>query len=167
MKRSTERILTTHVGSLARPVDLLDLMKAKVNDEPYDEQVYAERIPSAVVDIVRQQVECGIDVVTDGEQSKLGFSSYVGERLVGYEARPGTIDKDEFSEELVLRALFRRGDARRCGYKDRSGSLHRADQLQGSRCSESGYRQSQSGRSGRGEGGCIHARGSARRRGLQ
>ena len=101
MKRSTERILTTHVGSLARPVDLLDLMKAKVNDEPYDEQVYAERIPSAAVDIVRQQVQSGIDVVTDGEQSKLGFSSYVGERLAGYEARPGTIDKDEFSEELA------------------------------------------------------------------
>ena len=101
MKCSTERILTTHVGSLARPVDLLDLMKAKVNDEPYDEQVYAERIPSAVVDIVRQQVQSGIDVVTDGEQSKLGFSSYVGERLAGYEARPGTIDKDEFSEELA------------------------------------------------------------------
>ena len=101
MKRSTERILTTHVGSLARPVDLLDLMKAKVNDEPYDEQVYAERIPSAVVDIVRQQVQSGIDVVTDGEQSKLGFSSYVGERLAGYETRPGTIDKDEFSEELA------------------------------------------------------------------
>ena len=101
MKRSTDRILTTHVGSLARPVDLLDLMKAKVNDEPYDEDAYAKRIPAAVAEIVRKQADSGIDIVTDGEQSKLGFSAYVGERLEGYESRPGFIDKDEFSEELA------------------------------------------------------------------
>ena len=101
MKRSTDRILTTHVGSLARPVDLLDLMKAKVNDEPYDEDAYAKRIPAAVAEIVRKQADSGIDIVTDGEQGKLGFSSYVGERLEGYESRPGFIDKDEFSEELA------------------------------------------------------------------
>jgi len=101
MKRSSERILTTHVGSLARPTDLLDLMKAKVDGESYDEGAYARRIPSAVAEIVEKQVACGIDVVTDGEQSKLGFSSYVNERLAGYESRPGHIDKDEFSEELA------------------------------------------------------------------
>ena len=101
MKRSTDRILTSHVGSLARPADLLDLMKAKVNDEPYDEDAYAKRIPAAVAEIVRKQAESGIDIVTDGEQSKLGFSSYVGERLEGYEPRPGCIDKEEFSEELA------------------------------------------------------------------
>lgn len=101
MKRSTDRMLTTHVGSLARPVDLLDLMKAKVNNESYDEDAYAERIPAAVAEIVRKQAESGIDIVTDGEQSKLGFSSYVGERLEGYEPRPGFIDKEEFSEELA------------------------------------------------------------------
>ena len=100
MKRSTERILTTHVGSLARPTDLLDLMKAKVDGEPYDEDAYARRIPAAVAEIVRQQAASGIDIVTDGEQSKLGFSSYVNERLDGYEFRPGHIDKDEFSQEL-------------------------------------------------------------------
>ncbi len=101
MKRSTERILTTHVGSLARPTDLLDLMKAKVDGEPYDEDAYARRIPAAVAEIVRQQAASGIDIVTDGEQSKLGFSSYVNERLDGYEFRPGHIDKDEFSQELA------------------------------------------------------------------
>ena len=52
MKRSTDRILTTHVGSLARPTDLLDLMKAKVDGESYDEEAYARRIPSAVAEIV-------------------------------------------------------------------------------------------------------------------
>jgi 5-methyltetrahydropteroyltriglutamate--homocysteine methyltransferase len=87
MKRSTHRILTTHVGSLARPKDLLDLMKAKVNGEPYDHQAYTERVRSAVAEVVRRQVESGIDVVTDGEQGKPGFFAYVQERLSGFEAQ--------------------------------------------------------------------------------
>ena len=101
MKRSIDRILTTHVGSLARPVDLLDLMKAKVNGEPYDQEIYAKRIPAAVVEIVRKQAESGIDIVTDGEQGKLGFSAYVSERLAGYESRSGAIDSTEFAEEVA------------------------------------------------------------------
>ena len=101
MKRSTDRILTTHVGSLARPVDLLDLMKAKVNDEPHDQEIYAERISAAVVEIVRKQADSGIDIVTDGEQGKLGFSAYVSERLAGYEARSGAIDSAEFADEVA------------------------------------------------------------------
>ena len=101
MERSTDRILTTHVGSLARPVDLLDLMKAKVNGAPYAEEDYARRISAAVAEVVGKQVESGIDIVTDGEQSKLGFSAYVSERLAGYEARPGAIDSAEFSQEVA------------------------------------------------------------------
>ena len=101
MERSTDRILTTHVGSLARPVDLLDLMKAKVNGAPYAEEDYARRISAAVAEVVSKQVESGIDIVTDGEQSKLGFSTYVSERLAGYEARPGAIDSAEFSQEVA------------------------------------------------------------------
>lgn len=101
MERSTDRILTTHVGSLARPVDLLDLMKAKVNGAPYAEEDYARRISAAVAEVVSKQVESGIDIVTDGEQSKLGFSAYVSERLAGYEARPGAIDSAEFSQEVA------------------------------------------------------------------
>ena len=101
MERSTDRILTTHVGSLARPVDLLDLMKAKVNGASYTEEDYARRISAAVAEVVGKQVESGIDIVTDGEQSKLGFSAYVSERLAGYEARPGAIDSAEFSQEVA------------------------------------------------------------------
>ena len=101
MERSTDRILTTHVGSLARPVDLLDLMKAKVDGAPYAEEDYARRISAAVAEVVGKQVESGIDIVTDGEQSKLGFSAYVSERLAGYEARPGAIDSAEFSQEVA------------------------------------------------------------------
>jgi 5-methyltetrahydropteroyltriglutamate--homocysteine methyltransferase len=87
MKQSTDRILTTHCGSLARPKDLLDLMKAKANGQPYDEGVYTSRVRHAVSEIVRQQSENGIDVVTDGEQGKLGFYAYVRERLAGFEAK--------------------------------------------------------------------------------
>jgi methionine synthase II (cobalamin-independent) len=87
MKHSTDRILTTHCGSLARPKDLLDLMKAKVNGAPYDKNAYASRVQSAVAEIVRKQVENGIDVVTDGEQGKPGFFAYVRERLAGFEAK--------------------------------------------------------------------------------
>jgi 5-methyltetrahydropteroyltriglutamate--homocysteine methyltransferase len=89
MKRSTDRILTTHCGSLARPKDLLDSMKAKVNGEPYDQELYGNRVARAVSDVVREQIENGIDIPTDGEQGKLGFFVYVSERLSGFEAKPG------------------------------------------------------------------------------
>jgi 5-methyltetrahydropteroyltriglutamate--homocysteine methyltransferase len=83
------RVLTTHCGSLPRPTDLLDLMKAKINGEPYDPEAYDARVRSAVADIVRQQVECGIDIPTDGEQGKQGFFAYVNQRLAGFEPKPG------------------------------------------------------------------------------
>jgi len=89
MKRSTDRILTTHCGSLPRPKDLLDLMKAKVNGEPYDHETYAKRVRSAVAETVRKQVESGIDIPTDGEQGKPGFFTYVSERLTGFAPKPG------------------------------------------------------------------------------
>jgi 5-methyltetrahydropteroyltriglutamate--homocysteine methyltransferase len=89
MKRSTNRMLTTHCGSLARPKELLDLMKAKACGESYDHETYVRHMRNAVTDIVRQQVESGIDVVTDGEQSKSGFFAYVSERLNGFAPKPG------------------------------------------------------------------------------
>jgi 5-methyltetrahydropteroyltriglutamate--homocysteine methyltransferase len=82
------RILTTHVGSLARPHDLLDLMKAKLAGQSYDQSAYDARVRSAVIDVVKRQVEAGIDAVADGEQSKPGFFSYVRERLQGFEPKP-------------------------------------------------------------------------------
>ena len=86
---ASERILTTHCGSLPRPHDLLDLMKAKVNGQPYDAAAYDKRVRKAVADIVRRQADTGIDILTDGEQSKPGFFTYVKERLGGFEPRPG------------------------------------------------------------------------------
>jgi 5-methyltetrahydropteroyltriglutamate--homocysteine methyltransferase len=88
MKRSTDRILTTHCGSLARPHDLLELMQAKETGQPYDHEGFARRVRRAVADIVQKQVEHGVDIVCDGEQSKAGFSVYVRERLSGFEPRP-------------------------------------------------------------------------------
>jgi 5-methyltetrahydropteroyltriglutamate--homocysteine methyltransferase len=68
---------------------LLDLMKAKITGQPYDAAAYEARVRDAVAGAVRQQADCGIDIVTDGEQSKPGFYAYVNERLGGFEARPG------------------------------------------------------------------------------
>ena len=89
MKRSTDRILTTHVGSLARPHDLLDTMKERENFRPYDAELLDRQIRDAVADRVRQQVECGIDIVTDGEMSKVSFLGYVKDRLGGFEEDTG------------------------------------------------------------------------------
>src|SRR6266508_222367 len=86
MKRSTERILTTHCGSLARPNDLLEMTRAKLAGEPYDPEAFAGRIRIAVNEHVAKQVECGIDIVNDGEQSKDSFYAYARERLTGLEA---------------------------------------------------------------------------------
>lgn len=80
------RILTTHVGSLPRPHALLDAMKAKLaGNAPAD---YDRRVRDATAECVRKQAEVGIDIVSDGEQSKPGFFTYVQERLGGFEPRP-------------------------------------------------------------------------------
>ena len=82
------RILTTHVGSLPRPHDLLDMMKTRLAGGAIDDARYQTRVRGAVADCVRKQAETGIDIVCDGEQSKPGFFTYVRERLDGFEARP-------------------------------------------------------------------------------
>jgi 5-methyltetrahydropteroyltriglutamate--homocysteine methyltransferase len=107
MKRSTERILTTHVGSLIRPPDLQEMIRARESGNPYDHEALAARVRSAVAEAVRKQVECGIDIVSDGEQGKLGFNTYTNQRLGGFEPRalrpgehprPRRRDWDEFPE---------------------------------------------------------------------
>jgi 5-methyltetrahydropteroyltriglutamate--homocysteine methyltransferase len=89
MQRSSERILTTHVGSLPRPDDLFELMLARMDGNAIDEQAYAERVRSAVKDCVRQQVDAGLDVVGDGEMAKPSFITYAASRLSGLEKREG------------------------------------------------------------------------------
>src|SRR5262245_36501466 len=89
IQQNTDRIQTTHIGSLPRPHNVLDLLKAKLNGQPYDQAALDKAITEAVSDSVRKQVACGIDIVTDGEVSKPGFFTYIQERLEGFEPRPG------------------------------------------------------------------------------
>jgi 5-methyltetrahydropteroyltriglutamate--homocysteine methyltransferase len=89
MKISSDRILTTHVGSLPRPDDLFEMMLSKMDGNPVDEKAYAERVRDAVRDSVRQQVNAGLDVVNDGEMGKPSFITYAAARLDGLERREG------------------------------------------------------------------------------
>jgi len=88
MKRSEDRILTTHVGSLIRPPELLEFATSKQQGEPIDEQAYEECLRTAVAEVVRQQAEAGIDIVNDGEFGKSSWAAYVLERITGFEVRP-------------------------------------------------------------------------------
>jgi 5-methyltetrahydropteroyltriglutamate--homocysteine methyltransferase len=88
LQQNTDHIQTTHVGSLPRPHNLLDLLKAKYSGEAYDESRLSSVLTQSVVECVRKQVDCGIEIVTDGEHSKPGFFTYVRERFDGYESRP-------------------------------------------------------------------------------
>src|SRR6266705_2250402 len=99
MQRSTDRIYTTHVGSLARPAALLDLMRAAAAGESVDREL-ADTQRAAVADVVRQQRAAGLDVINDGEQGKTGFFTYILQRLSGYEPRPGEDPLDTFRAEV-------------------------------------------------------------------
>ncbi len=85
MKRSVDRILTTHCGSLPRPRELLAPLHARDAGEPYDREALAERVRRSVSDVVRRQVELGIDIVDDGEHSKASFATYARQRIGGLE----------------------------------------------------------------------------------
>jgi 5-methyltetrahydropteroyltriglutamate--homocysteine methyltransferase len=91
MKQSVERILTTHVGSLPRPPDLLEMIQAKERGGDFDAAAFAARVKSAVAEVVRRQAESGIDIAADGEMGRFGFIPYVNERLAGLDARPNPV----------------------------------------------------------------------------
>lgn len=94
MKHSTDRILTTHVGSLIRPPELQEFLRAKQGGKPYDEQAYQTCLSQSVSDVVKRQAEAGIDVVSDGEFGKsISWAQYALTRLSGFERRPIADDK--------------------------------------------------------------------------
>jgi 5-methyltetrahydropteroyltriglutamate--homocysteine methyltransferase len=103
MKRDTKRIPVSHVGSLPRPADLLDVMKVRLAGQPVDEAAYQARVTRAVADIVKQQVDCGIDIVSDGEVSKGGFFTYAQERIGGLGPKPQAFP--EYYAEYLKRLL--------------------------------------------------------------
>jgi 5-methyltetrahydropteroyltriglutamate--homocysteine methyltransferase len=84
MKRSIERFLTTHTGSLPRPDDLIRMMYAKEEGVPVDPDALAHRVASAVEEVVRKQADAGVDIVDDGEMSKPSYATYIKDRLNGF-----------------------------------------------------------------------------------
>ncbi|MBN8935953.1 MAG: cobalamin-independent methionine synthase II family protein [Rhizobiales bacterium] len=86
MQRSSDRILTTHAGSLPRPPDVLQMIRAKSRGEPVDEKTLQTRVWESVAEVVRKQVDTGLDVIDDGEFGKPSFVTYVRDRLGGLEA---------------------------------------------------------------------------------
>ena len=109
MQRSHERILTTHTGSLARPPELLQMLLAREEGQPVDASVFDTTVRHAVTETVKRQVETGLDIVNDGEQSKISFATYVRERLHGFggadEPRPASLEAQEFPEYAARRAF--------------------------------------------------------------
>ena len=101
MKRSSDRILTTHTGSLPRPQDLTTMLEALDAGTAPSPAAFEARVSRAVADVVRQQADAGVDVVNDGEQGKVGYSTYVRYRLTGFggkSAVPGRADWADFPE---------------------------------------------------------------------
>src|SRR5262245_37683504 len=88
MKRSEDRLLTTHVGSIPRPRAMLDMASA-LTGPPKDPAAYAELVRSLVADIVKRQAAAGIDIINDGEYGKSSWANYVLERVTGFETRAG------------------------------------------------------------------------------
>jgi 5-methyltetrahydropteroyltriglutamate--homocysteine methyltransferase len=98
MKRSTERFLTTHTGSLPRPDDLIRMMYAKEEGVPVDTQALAQRIRSAVAEVVKKQAEAGVDLVNDGELSKPSYATYIKDRLNGFGGTGNTFVYQDLAE---------------------------------------------------------------------
>jgi 5-methyltetrahydropteroyltriglutamate--homocysteine methyltransferase len=97
MKTSTDRILTTHVGSLPRPQDVVDFLFAQDRGEAYDHTQFEETMKHGVAGAIAHQVESGIDIVSDGEMSKISYATYIRHRLTGFEgdsSRPTPSDID-------------------------------------------------------------------------
>jgi 5-methyltetrahydropteroyltriglutamate--homocysteine methyltransferase len=115
MRQSTQRIITTHTGSLPRPIELLAPLQAKDGGDSYDAAALASRVRQSVTDIVRRQERAGLDVIGDGEHSKSSFTAYLGTRLAGlsrasepYQAYRPTRDAlafpDVYAENRVMLA---------------------------------------------------------------
>src|SRR6201991_2670391 len=91
---AADRILTTHVGSLVRPPKMIEFLRKIEAGEPYDKAAYAACLNESVEEVVRQQVEAGIDIVSDGEFSKgRNWAFYVHDRLTGLTTRPLTAEE--------------------------------------------------------------------------
>src|SRR5690606_11564910 len=120
MHRSTDRILTTHVGSLPRSAEVTQFLFAKDAGEPYDPKAFDDCITREVAAVVARQAEAGVDLVSDGELSKISYSTYIAERLTGFDGNaPRSVpwDLEDFP-----------------GYRDRLASSGATPKLKRPRC---------------------------------
>jgi len=109
MKQSTDRILTTHVGSLPRPQAVVDMLFRREQKEPYDRAEFDRIMADAVSETVRKQVETGIDIVSDGETSKIGYATYIKDRLTGFDGdnpRQVALDLQDYPDFRARMAVF-------------------------------------------------------------
>ena len=146
MKRSTDRILVTHVGSLARPKDLMEMLVARNEGKSYDSGALAKRTREAVAEVVQKQIECGVDIVNDGELGKSNFSRYTRERLSGFVERaadPNFKPTSIFGRDMIeFNEYFNRGGQNRHRPSRAGFLLRRTAQVCRPGRSEVGYRQS-------------------------
>src|SRR6266436_1915620 len=105
MTRSAGRILTTHAGALPRSSELRQWVLARAEGQPHDEAAFAARLKSEVAEVVRKQVDCGIDSVNDGELGKTSFTNYVRERIAGIEMRDYRPGVDPAPLDITARDL--------------------------------------------------------------
>ena len=127
MKRSTDRILTTHTGSLPRPDELVTMLYAKEKGELGDEATFRERVRTATIEVVQKQLEAGVDVVNDGEVGKIGYATYVKDRLSGFDGEAGPLRSADVLEfPSFARRVYRLTGVKRPActgpitYKDRA-----------------------------------------------
>src|SRR5262245_23768272 len=98
MRRSTERFLTTHTGSLPRPDDLIRMMYAKEEGVPVHPAALNARVKAAVAEVVKKQADAGVDIVNDGEMSKPSYATYIKDRLDGFGGTGNTFVYQDLSE---------------------------------------------------------------------
>ncbi len=98
MHRSIDRILTTHTGSLPRPMDLSVMLEDFDSGESPDQRKFESRVREAVAEVVKVQVDSGVDVVSDGEQGKVGYSTYVRHRLTGFEGEGSATARSDWAD---------------------------------------------------------------------
>ena len=129
MQRSTKRFLTTHTGSLPRPDDLIRMMYAKEEGVPVDPKALAERVRSAVAEVVKKQAEAGVDLINDGELSKPSYATYIKDRLNGFGGTGNTFVYQDLADfpKLAQRVFGDPGRSRRktpaCGSRTLIGAL--------------------------------------------
>ena len=139
MKRSADRILTTHTGSLPRPADLIRMMFAREEGVPVDGPALAARVRSAVAEVVRKQTDAGVAVVNDGELSKPSYATYIKDRLSGFGGTSQALQYRDLVDfpEMAKRVFGDPGRARRktpactgpIGLRDRAAAQADVDNL--------------------------------------